>query len=965
MELALPRGEVAFLFTDIEGSSRLWERDRAAMTSAVARHDALLAAAVAQQQGALFKHVGDMVQAAFHTPQQAVAAAVAAQRALAAEPWPLTGPIRVRMGVHLGEAAPNARGDYNQIACLNRLSRMMSAGHGGQVLLSDAVRGAVQAGLPAGVTLRDLGRHRLRDLPEAEQISQLVITGLPETFPPLKSQEGFPSNLPHLATPLIGREREMAEIIALLSGSDTRLLTLLGPGGVGKTHLALSAATELRNSFPDGVWLISLGDVSHPDLILPTVAATLGVREGGGLDLREALWHWLGGRTLLLVLDNCEQVIAGAVDVAEMLRGAPNVRILATSRQRLAVAGERTLPVLPLPLDTDGAAVRLFLARARENDPALPRDQAELAAIAAICARLDGLPLAIELATAHLRHRSLSELLADLDHRFSLLVGGRRDALAHQHSLEATIAWSYDRLPPEQQQLLRQLSLFAGGWSRDAAQALGDGLEQISSRLDALVEESLIQRRTLAHDESRWTMLESIRSFARERLDTATEAAAAHDRHAAWCLRFAQEAAGHLDGAAQQRWLDRVDLEHDNARVALGWRLEQGDGAAALALATALAGYWQTRGYLSEGRHWLERALALAPDNPAARLDAFVEIGILAQEQGDFAAAGQRFREALELARAAGDQGRASAMLSNLGAVALEQGDLPAAERCLLEGLHLAESGGDQRRRLLALGNLGALAHYRDDLPLALRHYSECANIWRSLGDERGLAAVLLNMLLLLAPLAKERVRARATGEECLRRFRALGDRQGEALTLAGLSLIALLENDFTTAEETATKSLYLAREIADRSTEARALANLAIVSLERGEHAAATAHLLALVHASDDLGDQDGIASALLLAASILSATGKAEDAARLLGATMHMRDTLEIATPPELRERNAALAAELEQRLGERFAPLVHEGHLLAPVPAVLAALDPPRASNPFAALDDLLGIDPSTFA
>lgn len=985
MEQALPTGEVSFLFTDIEGSSRLWERDRAAMAAAVARHDALLAAAVSEQLGVLFKHVGDMVQAAFHTPQAAVAAAVAAQRALAAEPWPQTGPLRVRMGVHLGEAAPNARGDYNQIACLNRLSRMMSAGHGGQVLLSEAIHAAVQGQMPAGVTLRDLGWHHLRDLPEAEQISQLIIAGLPDTFPPLKSLEGFPSNLPHLATPLLGREEEMAEIIARLSGSDTRLLTLLGPGGIGKTHLALSAATELRNSLPSGVWLVPLGEVTDPTMIVPTVAATLGVREGGGLELREALWHWLGSKTLLLVLDNCEQVIAGAGEVAEMLRMAPNLRILATSRQRLGVAGELSLTVPPLSLDADGAAVSLFLARAQESDALFPHEAQQMATIAAICARLDGLPLAIELAAAQLRHRTLSELLADLDQRFALLVGGRRDALAHQHSLEATIAWSYDRLAPEQQWLLRQLSLFAGGWSRAAAQAVGDGgtdgrwgtedggrttiplspaslhptSPSTSPSLEALVDESLIQRHTMTQERSRWTMLESIRSFARERLEEAGEAAAAHDRHAVWCLRFAQEAAAHLSGTEQLRWLDQIDQEHDNARAALRWRLEQGDGEAALALATALAGYWQMRGFLSEGREWLDHALALTPETSTARLEAFVEAGILAQEQGDFAAAGAWFQQALHLAQATGDEGRASAMLSNLGAVALEQGDLAEAERRLQEGLRLAEALTDQRRRLMALGNLGAVAHYRDDLPLALQYYSECVGIWQSLGDERGAATVLLNMLLLLAPLPSERVRARATGEECLRRFRALGDRQGEALTLCGLGLIARQADDLATAELFANQGLHLARDIGDRSSEAWALANLAVVALDRREHAAATAHLLALVRASDDVGDQDGIASALLLVASLLAATDRAEDAARLLGTAMQLRDDLDIATPPELRERNAALTTTLEERLGDHLAPLLAEGRSLAPLPTMLAALEPPRASNPFAVLDDLLGM------
>ncbi|MCC7021634.1 MAG: hypothetical protein IT338_02335, partial [Thermomicrobiales bacterium] len=619
---ALPSGIVTFLFTDIEGSSRLWERDRPAMARAVARHDALLTEAITAHHGVPFKHVGDMVQAAFWSPAEAVVAAVAAQRGLAAEPWPETGPIRVRMGIHLGEAAPNARGDYNQIACLNRLSRMMSAGYGGQVLLSEAVRAATAGALPPGVTLRDLGRHRLRDLLDAEPIAQLVIAGLPADFPPIKTLEGHATNLPTLPTALLGREEELAEIAALLGEGDRRLVTLVGPGGVGKTHLALQAGADLLDRFDDGVWLIRLGEVVDPAMIVPAIAATLGVREGGGLSMAEALVAWIGTKRLLFVLDNLEQVISGAPAVAALLAACPELRILATSRQRLGIGGERVLPVQPLPVDTasEGAtpdtagspAVQLFMERAREVAPGLALDGRNAEIVAAICARLDGLPLAIELAAAQLGARTLPELQTDLERRFDVLVGGRRDALTHQHSLAATIAWSYERLDPELQRLVQRLSTFAGGWSREAAEQVAATDGDLPGRLGALAERSLVRRVALPGDVSRWSMLESIREFGRARLEESGESADARDRHAAWCLAFAEEGVAHLEGAEQEQWLDRFDLEHDNARAALRWCAERGEQARELALATALAIYWQTRGYLTEGRRWLEAALAQA-----------------------------------------------------------------------------------------------------------------------------------------------------------------------------------------------------------------------------------------------------------------------------------------------------------------------------------------------------------------
>jgi predicted ATPase/class 3 adenylate cyclase len=975
--IELPAGIVTFLFTDIEGSTRLWERDRAAMTRAARRHDALLGAAIAAHQGVLFKHVGDAVQAAFASPAQAVDAAVAAQRTLAAEPWPETGPIRARMAIHSGEATPNERGDYHQVPSLNRLARLLGAGYGGQVLLSEVVQQAIAGTLDDDVTLRDLGRHRLRDLLEPEQVSQLVIAGLPADFPPLKTLEGHPTNLPTLSTALIGRETELAAIADLLRGEGHRLVTLVGPGGVGKTHLALQAAADLVDDFIDGVWLVRLGEVTDPALILPTIAAALGVREGGGLDLRQALLAWIGEKRLLLVLDNLEQVIAGAPVIAELLEQTRQTRVLATSRQRLGIGGERIVGVEPLPTQLQNApltqvaespAVRLFVERARNLDPGFAVDERNAATIAALCERLDGLPLAIELAAAQLRTRTLAEILADLESRFDLLVGGRREALSHQHSLAQTINWSYERLAPEEQRLFRLYSVFAGGWSRDGAEALAAESTNAPRRLTALVEQSLVRRTVESGDVSRWSMLESIRAFGRERLEDAGEAQLAHERHAAWCLALVEEANRNLDSEQGESWLDRIDLEHDNARAALRWHLDTADALRALSLAAALGIYWQTRGHLSEGRRWLEAALAGDRTSHPA-LPAMIEAGVLAQTQGDFAAARDHFTRALDVAQSAGDRGREASLLMNLGVVALEQIDLDEAEHRFTQSLALAEELNDRPRRANVLGNLGALAHYRGDTGRALQHYMESLQTWRDLRDGYGIADMLLNIHLLLAPNPAERQRARAAGEEALRRFRALDAPRKQAVALAGLGIIAAGEGDLDHAAELHEESLLLARRIEDRVTEARALGNLAMVELQRANLDHAGELFDDLLRLARDLGERAAIAYGLEGIAALQATRREDEQAARLYGAAAALRDDIGFAMLPESRALHETVMAALTERLSVRHHELFAAGAVLEPEEAIAEALARGSAAPieesvaaPLQSLDDLLGLTSS---
>jgi predicted ATPase/class 3 adenylate cyclase len=958
-----PRGTVAFLFTDIEGSTRAWEQQRSIMARAVARHDALLAEAVAAQGGVLFKHVGDAVQAAFHTPAAAVAAAAAAQRALAAETWPAeTGPLRVRMGVHQGEAQPSASGDYNQIPCLNRLSRLMSAGYGGQVLISDAVREAVGEAWPAGVTLRDLGEHRLRDLLGPERIWQLDIDGLPTTFPPIKTLEGNPGNLPVLPAPLLGREPELAEIRRILHQPATRLLTLIGPGGVGKTHLSQQAGADLLDEYPGGVWFVPLDDVRDPAQFLPSLAAALGVREGGGLDLQGALHGWLAGRRALLLLDNLEQVVDAAPEIAALLAAAPQVHILATSRIRLGIGAERLLPIEPLLGGRIEDAVQLFTQRAQQVLPSFTLTLENRQAVAAICARLDGLPLAIELAAAQLRFRTLAELGADLERRFDLLVDARRDAAERQRSLAATIAWSYDLLSPEQQQqFFRRLAVFAGGWPREAAEALSPEPDALSRLLD-LADASLVRREDQG-GASRWSMLESVRAYAREELARAGESETVQARHAAWFLGFAREAEQGLRGDGQEAWLARLDLEHDNLRAALRWLLDHQQWADALQMAAALGAYWQTRGFLAEGRQWLEAALAAPPterDTPAG-LAAMIEVGMLAWDQGDIAASARWLQQAQALAVAQGDQGRSAAVLCNLAALALHVGDLATAEARYREALAIAEAIGDVERSVGATAGLGAIAHYNDDLPQALSHYLACVSIWRKAGNEAEATGVLLELLLLLAPHAEHQQRARAIAAECLGLTRKLGDRPGEALALAGLGLVETVAGNAAEAERALRQSLDLAREIGHASTEARALVGLAQLGLQMHSLEKARAALAEAIPLLCDLGQQDAIATGLLLAALLRGAEGAARHAATVLGAEERLRADLDLPVLPELRSQRDHLISRLTTDLGAEYAAALAEGAAQDAEAALRRALHTPEepGDDLFRELDALLAL------
>jgi predicted ATPase/class 3 adenylate cyclase len=621
----LPTGTVTFLFTDLEGSTRLWEEHPEAMKPALARHDEILREAIAAHDGHIVKTRGDGVHAVFADAHAAVEAAAGAQLALKAEPWTDTGALRVRMGIHSGPAEQRA-GDYYGTA-LNRAARLMSVAHGGQVVVSLATEELLRDAA-VDVDFVDLGEHRLPDLSQPERVFQLRAAGLDTEFPPLRSLDAFRANLPAQATSFIGRESEIAALRHALDSS--RLVTITGTGGVGKTRLAIHLAADLLPDMPDGAWLCELAGATDGDSLQQIVAAALGVSPRADVDLGDAIGEFLRPRELVLVLDNCEHLVDAAAALAgTVMRRCPRVRILATSREGLGIAGEQVWPLRSLSVDgagdASGDAVQLFAERARAVRPSFTLDDANASAVTELCRRLDGMPLPIELAAARVVSMTPREIVAKLDERFRLLTGGRRSAVERQQTLRATVDWSYSLLDERDRLVFDRLGVFVGGFDADAATAVAsrDGIEEWDV-LDALADlagKSLVVSEDTPAGTTRYDMLETLRHYARERLDESGDADNARRRHADHYARFAEEAAEALRGSHELEWRARLRTELDNLRSAVSWSLdslEREDGEFALRI---IAGLGMQQGYdpaLGIGE-WATRAIDRAESSTPGR----------------------------------------------------------------------------------------------------------------------------------------------------------------------------------------------------------------------------------------------------------------------------------------------------------------------------------------------------------
>jgi predicted ATPase/class 3 adenylate cyclase len=935
----LPSGTVTFLFTDIEGSTQLWERDRQEMAEAVEHHVQLLRAAIDSHGGVLFKVVGDAVQAAFPTAPHAVAAALDAQRALLAQDWGEVGPLRVRMALHAGEAEPDKRGDY-LAAPLNRLSRLLSTGHGGQILLSQTVQQLSRDALPPGAALRDLGEQRLRDLLEPERVFQLLHPDLPDRFPPLKSLASRPNNLPRQPTALLGREEVVRHVVDLLRQKEVQLLTLTGPGGTGKTRVALQVAAELLDDFADGVFFVPLAPLTDPNLVPSAIAAALGLRDEGEQPLPDRLREYLAGKQLLLVFDNVEHLIEAAPLIADFLVAALDLKVLTTSRVPLRLRAEREYPVPPLGLPPRTSlppeqlvqyeAVRLFVERAQAVKPDFAVDNSNAPAVAEICHRLDGLPLAIELAAARVRMLPPQAMLARLEKRLPLLTGGARDAPARQRTLRDTIAWSYDLLTPQEQILFRRLAVVAGGFTLEAAEAISnyDGTLDAFAGLERLCEHNLVRQDAGSRGESRFTMLETVREFGLEQLTESGEEAAIRKEHAALFMELAKAAAPALAGPDPGPWLDHLETEHENLRAALRWAVST-DNTVGLRLGAALWRFWDTRGHWGEARGWLERVLASGDGSASAeRAAALTGLANVVQVQGDQQRARELHEEALALWREVGDPRGEAMSLDCLGYLAQGRGEYERAAGLHEQALELANQAGDERIAGYALINLGTAAVYQGRYEQAAEHYSEALARVRRAGDKRAAGSVL-NNLGALAFLQEEYGRATDRYQEALSGYREVGDRQHIAATLANLGEALQHQGEFERAEVHLAEALPVFREIGDKPMAAFALLGLGRLALDQQDLNRAAGLLTDSLELYRRVEDVAGIAECLEALAELAAGSGEAERGARLFGAADALREKAGAPVAPAYQSRRDRGLAAARTALGpERFSAALAAG-------------------------------------
>ena len=844
----LPSGTVTFLFSDVEGSTQLLEQHGAAMGVALATHHTLFERIVKRHGGAIFETVGDAVYAAFSSAAAATEAAVDAHRALAAEDWGAVGRVAVRMAIHTG--AVERRGDHYFGPPLFRVARLQALGYGEQTLLSGVAARLATDALPTGASLRDLGTHRLKDLGEPERVYQLVHPELRAEFPPLKSLNARPHNLPRQLSSFVGREAELVELGQLL---DThRVVTLLGPGGIGKTRLALQAAADALDSNSDGVFFVDLAPVRDPELSPGAIASSLGLREQPGQSISATVVEHLAPKRVLLVLDNLEQLLpAVAASVVELLAAGPDVRVLSTSRAPLRIRGEREYELTPLAIgapdrldDEIPPAIALFVERARAVKAALDIDAKTGPLIAAICERLDGLPLAIELGAARLRLFSLTQLYERLTERLPVLTGGARDLPERQRTLRAAIAWSEGLLSPSERTLFAQLGVFVGSFALEAAETVAgpDPAGDVLDNLTSLLEQSLLRRVEDLGGEPGYTMLQTIREYAAEQLETSGESDLTRDRHALYFALLAESAMERYAGPEHGRALDQIADHIAEFRAALTWAFGRPDPHLGVRIAVALGRYWDERD-TSEGVHWLDHAASLLTTEPAGRRQLIRRLGWIHMRRGDSDAAIRDFRELLELGRASGDLDAVGSALSNLAFDALDRGQLLKAREFLDEHDLLEHDPGPMGRAIMYRMR-GRLEAESGNFEAAEHHFQRSEADARRSGDPGNLAA-----------------------------------------TLHDWGLADLWRGDRASAWMRLTQSAELARQVDFKGVLGPTLVHLAVVAIREGDLSTGRTTLIEALEVMGTLGGTEWMEEALDAAALLVLKAGNASAAVLLLG--------------------------------------------------------------------------------
>jgi predicted ATPase/class 3 adenylate cyclase len=846
----VPTGTVTFLFTDIVGSTRHWEEHPEQMRLELERHDELLANAAKAHNGYIFKHVGDALCISFQTAAEALETAVAGQRALSLPVTSDVGPLQVRMAIHSGECHERG-GDYFGPA-VNRVARLQAVAHGGQILVSQAAYELLRDQRLADIRFRDLGLHKLRDLSRQEHVYQVLSQDLPTEFPSLESLDYFPNNLPAQMTAFIGRTKEIREVQRSLES--TRLLTLTGPGGTGKTRLALQVAAETLEYFDDGVYFIPLEAVSDPNLVGQTVVSTLGVDMDCYQDPLEALKDHLRPQRTLLLMDNFEHLLDAARITGELLSTAPNLKIMATSREPLHVYGEREylVPVLETPTGDEkqnlesilqSEAISLFVDRIRavKHDfvvsPEIALD------LAAICDQLDGLPLAIELAAARVKMFSIPVLLERLQGSLGLLGSGPRNAPSRHRTLHQAIAWSYDLLDNDEAKLFRRWSIFRGGATLDAAEAVcldqRDG--PIYELVNSLLDKNLLLVASKDGGEPRFTMSSTIRYYAREQLSQSDELDSARRRHLNYFLSLSQEASAHLSsGEYTTHRIQLLTDNLDNLRAALTWSLDNNDAEtedcdAGILLAGYIYYFWYQRGLLNEGRRWLGLALEKSQAHTSGRGNVASGLGLLAWQQGDYEDSSAYLQEAITIFRKLGDRDRLAVSLHWLGHLTFDQKSYLLARELFTESLVMHKELGNDNEQVILNKDVGLVAYHEGDYLAARLRFEECLVHYMEQGNIEAAADVHLP-LGDLARLAGDLEMANSHYLESQTLFLETEVNLGLASCNHKLGQVALKRREFAKTASLLGKSLAIQREVGNKQGVAECLAAFAALSFEQGE---------------------------------------------------------------------------------------------------------------------------------
>ncbi len=767
--MGFPSGTVTFLFTDIEGSTKLSQEYPDEMPALLERHNDILNQAIQAHNGFVFQIVGDSYSAAFHNAMDAMQAVLDAQHALHTEAWS-PAPIKVRMGIHTGPAQLQdiSKGShYSGYATLATTQRVMSAGHGGQILISKSVHELLVNHLPQNVQLIDMGEHHLKDVVQQQHLFQLQAADLPSEFPALKTQKIKNHNLPVKLTSFIGRQRELIEVQKKLN--EARLLTLIGPGGTGKTRLSIQLGGEQLALYPDGVWMIELAPLADPSLITQTIASVLGLRESPDRPLIDLVIDYLRAKTALIILDNCEHLIDACARLAEsLIQACANIKILASSREALGVSGETTyrVPSLGIPQDYRGLndvgslmdfeSIQLFADRASAANPKFQLMKENASSVAQICRRLDGIPLALELAAARTRVLSVEQIAERLDDRFRLLTGGSRTALPRQQTLRALIDWSYDLLSDPEKALFRRLAVFVGGWTLEAAESVcsGGGVEsyEVLDLLTQLVDKSLV----IAEEKNnlvRYHRLETIRQYARDKLFESDEAVKIRNNHLDYYIKITQTVNSVWYGLESEA-NTLLDAEDDNIRSALSWAIESDPHKAVRLMSWAVAmGRWIMRGYITEARDWCELILSkietLAPDTEQKSSHAYIlnRYSQALMNLGDHQGSRNAAEKSVGLAREIGDQKILAEALGSLGIGALYSGDPEYALQATTESLAICDRIQFPQGSLWSLNTMVHIFTVMGDEPRKRKYSAEYESTLRVLGSQPDIVDTEMNLV--------------------------------------------------------------------------------------------------------------------------------------------------------------------------------------------------------------------------